>query len=127
MSIKRNRTLYAFLIIATIGMGLASREDFVPKLIFPYLGDILYTLMIFFVIGFLFSKLSSLKVALIAISICFIIEISQFYETDWIIDLRRNKLGGLILGFGFLWSDLISYVVGGILGFSLEYFLLKKN
>ena len=108
-------------------MGLASREDFVPKLIFPYLGDILYTLMIFLVIGFLFSKLSSLKVALIAIAICFIIEISQFYETDWIIDLRRNKLGGLILGFGFLWSDLISYVVGGILGFSLEYFLLKKK
>ena len=127
MMIKRNRTLYAILIIATIGFGLVSRADFIPKLIYPFFGDILYSLMIFFIIGFIFTDFSSLKIALISIGICYIIELSQFYEANWIVEIRNNKLGGLIFGYGFLWSDLISYLVGGALGFSIEYFILKKS
>ena len=127
MMIKRNRTLYAILIIATIGFGLVSRADFIPKLIYPFFGDILYSLMIFFIIGFIFTDFSSLKIALISIGICYIIELSQFYEANWIVEIRNNKLGGLLLGYGFLWSDLISYLVGGALGFSIEYFILKKT
>jgi len=126
MMIKRNRILYFFLIIATVGLGLTSRADFIPKLIYPFLGDILYSLMIFFIIGFIFTDFSSLKIALISIAICYIIELSQFYEANWIVEIRNNKLGGLLLGYGFLWSDLISYLVGGALGLSIEFFLLKN-
>ena len=126
MMIKRNRTLYSVLIIATIGLGLVSRADFIPKLIYPFFGDILYSLMIFFIIGFIFTDLSSLKIALISIGICYIIELSQFYEANWIVEFRNNKLGGLILGYGFLWSDLISYLVGGVLGLSIDFFILKR-
>ena len=127
MMIKRNRILYFFLIIATIGLGLVSRADFIPKLIYPFFGDILYSLMIFFIIGFIFTGFSSLKTALISIGICYIIELSQFYEANWIVEIRNYKLGGLLLGYGFLWSDLISYLVGGALGFSIEFFILKKT
>jgi len=125
--IKRNRILYFFLIIATIGLGLVSRADFIPKLIYPFFGDILYSLMIFFIIGFIFTDFSSLKIALISIGICYIIELSQFYEANWIVEIRNNKLGGLLLGYGFLWSDLISYLVGGAIGFSIEFFIIKKT
>ncbi len=127
MMIKRNRIFYFFLIIVTVGLGLTSRADFIPKLIYPFLGDILYSLMIFFIIGFIFKDFSSFKIALISIGICYIIEISQFYEANWIEEIRNTKLGGLILGYGFLWSDLVSYLVGATLGFSLEFFLLKKT
>jgi len=127
MIIKRNRILYFFLIIATVGLGLTSRADFIPKLIYPFLGDILYSLMIFFIIGFIFKNFSSFKIALICIGICYIIELSQFYEANWIVEIRNTKLGGLLLGYGFLWSDLVSYLVGAALGFSLEFFLLKKT
>ncbi len=127
MMIKRNRILYFFLIIATIGLGLASRADFIPKLIYPFFGDILYCLMIFFIIGFIFTDFSSLQIALISIGICYMVELSQFYEANWIVEIRKNKLGGLLLGYGFLWSDLVSYLVGGALGFSLEFFILKKD
>ena len=126
MQINRNRIIYSLLIIVIIGIGLLSRADFIPKLIYPYLGDILYTLMIYFIIGFLFPRFHSLKVALISIVICFIIELSQLYEPDWIIDIRSYKLGWLILGYGFLWSDLISYIIGGVMGFGLEYLAFKK-
>jgi len=126
MQINRNRIIYALFIIVIIGIGLVSRADFIPKLIYPYLGDVLYALMIYFIIGFLFPRFRSLKVALISIVICFIIELSQLFEPDWIIEIRRNKLGGLILGYGFLWSDLISYIIGGVMGLGLEYLAFKK-
>ena len=45
-----------------------------------------------------------------------IIEISQLYHAPWIDSIRATTLGGLILGFGFLWSDLICYTVGIVIG-----------
>ena len=108
------------MIILTIIIGLLSRTNLVPKLIYPYLGDYFYALMCFFIIGFLLPKMETLKIAIISISICYIIELSQLYQSDWINNIRNNKLGGLILGFGFLWSDIISYTLGGITGIVLE-------
>ncbi len=44
------------------------------------------------------------------------IELSQLYHASWIDSIRQTTLGGLILGFGFLWSDLACYAVGVVLG-----------
>jgi hypothetical protein len=117
---KRNRKIYLSLIIITIIAGLLSRTNLIPELIYPYLGDYLYALMFFFIIGFLFPNMGTLKTMFISISICYMIELFQLYQSEWINDIRSNKLGGLILGFGFLWSDIISYTFGGITGFILE-------
>ncbi|MEQ8703946.1 MAG: DUF2809 domain-containing protein [Phaeodactylibacter sp.] len=125
MAIKRNRILYLFFIICTIGLGLASRARFIPELIYPYLGDVFYALMIFWIIGFLFPKMSSKRVTLISILTCFLIEFSQLYHAEWMNEIRSTRLGGLILGFGFLWRDLVSYTVGGMIGYGLEYILEK--
>lgn len=120
MDLKRNRILYLALIIFTIGIGLMSRASFVPQSVLPYLGDILYTLMFYFIFGFLFPEMPRAKVAMISIGLCFLIEISQLYQADWINELRANRLGGLILGFGFRWSDLLCYTIGGLWGYGLE-------
>ena len=125
MAIKRNRILYLFFIISTIALGLVSRAAFIPELIYPYLGDVFYALMIFWIFGFLFPRMSSKKIALISILTCFLIEFSQLYHAEWIDAIRKTRLGGLILGFGFLWSDLVSYTVGGMMGLGLEYILEK--
>jgi hypothetical protein len=39
----------------------------------------------------------------------------------WIDLIRRTMLGGLALGYGFLWSDLACYAVGVGLGVVIEY------
>ena len=117
---KRNRKIYLGLIIITIIIGILSRTNLIPELIYPYVGDFFYALMFFFIIGFLFPNVKTLKIALISISICYIIELFQLYQSDWINNIRNNKLGGLILGFGFLWSDIISYTLGGFTGFIFE-------
>ena len=127
MPIRRNRIHSFFLIIGTIGLGLASRSAFIPRLIYPYLGDMLYALMIYFMIGFLRSKAPSFKVATLCLLVCFSIELSQLYQADWINEIRSTRLGGLVLGFGFLWSDLVCYLVGALVGVGLEYGFQKRS
>ena len=48
------------------------------------------------------------------------IEISQLYQAEWINNIRHTTLGGLILGQGFLWSDMVAYTVGVIIGALFE-------
>lgn len=117
---RRNRKIYLGLIILTITLGLLSRTSLIPRLIYPYLGDFLYALMFFFITGFLFPNLPPLKTALICIGICYMIELSQLYQSEWINNIRNNRPGGLILGHSFLWSDIISYTIGGFTGLLLE-------
>ena len=117
---QRNRPLYFALILLTIIIGLFSRSGYVPEPITPYAGDILYTTMYFFIFGFLFPKMPPLQVAVISILLCYGIEILQLYQADWIENIREYKLGGLILGHGFLWSDLLCYTIGGGLGWLVE-------
>ena len=117
---RRNRKIYLILIIITIFLGLLSRTDLIPELIYPYIGDFFYSLMFFIIIGFLFPNMKTLKTVLISTGICYSIELFQLYQSDWINSIRNYKLGGLILGFGFLWSDMISYTFGGFIGYIFE-------
>jgi hypothetical protein len=48
------------------------------------------------------------------------IELSQLYQASWIDSIRHTTLGGLILDFGFLWSDLACYALGVGLGAAIE-------
>lgn len=127
MKTPRNRIHYLFFIILTIGVGLFSRSRFIPDLIYPYLGDLLYCLMFYFIIGFLFPKMKPVNVLLYCVAICFVIEISQLIKVDWLNKIRDTTLGKLTLGSGFLWSDLVSYSLGGLLGFGFENYILKNR
>jgi hypothetical protein len=120
MKTSRNRIHYLFFIILAIGFGLFSRSRFIPDLIYPYLGDLLYCLMFYFIIGFLFPKIKSVNVLLYCVAICFVIEVSQLIKVDWLNEIRNTTLGKLTLGSGFLWSDLVSYTLGGLVGLVLE-------
>lgn len=84
-------------------------------------GDTLWALMVFWGIGFLFVKMSTGKVMAAALLLSYAIEFSQLYQADWINALRHTTLGGLVLGFGFLWSDLVCYTVGVLAGGLMEY------
>ncbi len=127
MEMQRNRPFYLFLIILIVVIGLLSRSRFVPEFIYPYLGDFMYAVLIFFIIGFVLHKQKSARIAFISITLCYMIEIIQLYQSDWINTIRSYTIGGLILGHGFLWSDLISYTVGGITAYTYESIYYKQN
>lgn len=125
---NRNRFLQLFLLAITIAAGLASRHfsAYLPHWVQLYLGDALWALMVFLLFGFFFHKKSTLWIALAALTFSFSIEISQLYHASWIDALRTNRLGGLVLGFGFLWSDLVCYTLGVAFGYVMEKVLLKR-
>ncbi|MBJ7984058.1 MULTISPECIES: ribosomal maturation YjgA family protein [Bacillus] len=128
MNTKRNRLLYALFTIVVVILGLSSRKfAFVlPDLLNDYLGDALWALMIFTGFGFLFPKIETRKLAFISLIFCYGIEISQLYHETWIDSIRATTLGGLVLGYGFLWSDLVAYTIGVGVGMLGEFMLRKK-
>jgi hypothetical protein len=115
------------LLVVTVIAGLASRQfpDALPYWIHEYAGDTLWALLVFLLLGFIFKTKSSLWVSLVAITFSVGIEISQLYHAPWIDALRAYRLGGLILGFGFLWSDLVCYTLGVGFGFVMEWVLKR--
>ncbi|AUD21023.1 DUF2809 domain-containing protein [Bacillus cereus group sp. BC251] len=128
MNTKRNRLLYATFTIIVIILGLSSRKFAfaLPELLNDYLGDALWALMIFTGFGFLFSKIKTKKLAFIGLLFCYGIEMSQLYHAEWIDNIRATTLGGLVLGYGFLWSDLVAYTIGVGVGFLFEFILRRK-
>ncbi|EPC8417673.1 MULTISPECIES: ribosomal maturation YjgA family protein [Bacillus cereus group] len=128
MNKKRNRLLYALFTIVIIILGLSSRKlaFALPHLLNAYLGDALWALMIFTGFGFLFPKIDTKKVAFISLLFCYGIEVSQLYHAEWIDSIRATTLGGLVLGYGFLWSDIVAYTIGVGIGMFCEFMLRKK-
>lgn len=127
MKQKRSRPLYGVITILVIILGIASRKFsiYLPQFINLYLGDALWAFMIFSGFGFLFTNLETKKLGLAALMFCYFIEVTQLYHSSWIDSIRRTTLGGLVLGYGFLWSDLIAYTMGVSIGFLLEVFAKK--
>ncbi|MEG2353684.1 MAG: DUF2809 domain-containing protein [Clostridium sp.] len=125
---KRNRVVYFILIFIVMIMGVCSRRygQYLPVFISTYGGDTLWALMVFWGFAFLFNCLSVKKIALMAVIFSYGIEISQRYQAVWINEIRATTIGALILGHGFLFSDLICYSVGIIMGMAID-FMINKN
>lgn len=125
---RRSRITYGIVIILVIILGLCSRRysNIFPDWIGEYAGDTLWALMIFLSTGFIFRAWPTLKAGIISLSFCFLIEISQLYHSPWIDSIRKTTLGSLILGFGFLWTDILCYIIGITIGFLLEKLLLER-
>ena len=125
---NRNRLLYLVLVAGVVALGLASRHfPLLPSFVHLYIGDALWALMVFLIFGFLFPKHSTMKLALYAVCFSYCIEFSQLYHAPWIDGIRANRLGRLVLGFGFLWSDLIAYLIGISLGALCEWAVVSTR
>lgn len=122
---NRNRLLYLLLLVLTICTGLASRHfsNTLPHWVQLYLGDVLWALMVFLLLGFFFPTKSSRWIAFAALIFSYTIEFGQLYHAPWIDALRAHPLGGMILGFGFLVSDLVCYTLGVGMGYLMEKML----
>ena len=108
-----NKLSYFLITIVVMLIGLASRRfSTAGSFIYDNLGDALWAGMIYFGVRFLFTKMPKKTSAVVALSFCFLIELTQLYQADWINVLRHTTLGSLVLGSGFLWSDVVMYSVG---------------
>ncbi|MCC8153085.1 MAG: DUF2809 domain-containing protein [Tannerellaceae bacterium] len=122
------RILYGTGTFVIILAGLSSRKygDYLPRFVAAYAGDILWAAMVYLGIRFLFPGYQQQKTALASLLFSYGIEFSQLYQAEWINTIRHQTVGALILGQGFLWSDLVCYTlgVGGI--FLIDKILMVK-
>ena len=123
----RSRLLYAFLVVLTIALGLASRKFsfLLPPLLAKNAGDVLYATMAFWLVGFLLPHLSTVRTALAAMGFCVGIEFLKF--APWLAAVRHSRAGALVLGSGFHVSNMVCYAVGVALAASLEMVLRRTR
>ena len=114
MKPARNRIVYLISVAIVMVLGLSSRKYAcnLPECINTYLGDALWAVMIYLFASLLLKDRKPSLIALLSLLFCYLIEISQLYHAPWIDAIRNTRLGGLVLGFGFLWTDIIAYTLG---------------
>lgn len=119
---QRSRIVYFIHIIATIVLGLLSRH--IPGIPL-FIGDILWGLMVYFIVRFLFINQTIKWITIASLLFCYAIEFSQLYQAPWINNIRHTVIGGLILGETFLWGDMLCYTVGIAIGIFVNVLLNK--
>ena len=105
------RTYIAFT-VTLVAIWTRSGLDIIPGLVADFGADTLWALTVFLIVGMIVPYWSTSIVALIAVVISVLVEVSQFYHAPWIDMIRQTRIGGMALGHCFQWSDLVCYAVG---------------
>lgn len=126
---RRSRPLYLALTAVSVALGLASRRfrDALPAFVGAYAGDALWAAMVYFLAAAVWPRASIRRLATGAGVFALAIELSQLYHAPWIDGVRATRPGGLVLGFGFLWSDLACYAAGILLAAAVDRALAPRS
>ena len=114
---QSGRLQYLLLIIFVVFLGIGSRKI---NLFTLFIGDILYATMMYFGLRFVLIHLKLKTIFVLSVLFCFLIEISQLFQFDWLILLRKTTFGKYVLGQGFLWSDLVCYILGSLISYFID-------
>lgn len=108
------RPAYFALLLVTICLGLASRHwaPSLPNFIGAYAGDALWASAVYWVLALAHPRMRAAHRLLLALAIAITVEVSQLFHPAWLEAVRATWFGARVLGFGFLWSDLVCYAVG---------------
>ncbi|MDH6426645.1 DUF2809 domain-containing protein [Paenibacillus sp. FSL R5-0887] len=124
----KERLFYICICLVVIVLGLSTRvfTDQLPLFVSRHFGDALWGSMVYFMFRVLLVN-QKLRLAFVwSLVFSFGIEFSQLYQAEWINSIRSTVLGGLILGKGFLWIDLVRYLVGIALCYGLDQYFHQK-
>ena len=106
---RKLRIFYLSGIAVLIALGLLSRRvKFVPAAC----GDALWAMMVYCCFRIVLIRKPMIISAVAALITSFAIEFSQMLTPDWLVKIRSTFLGHMLLGQGFLWSDLLAYTIG---------------
>lgn len=111
-----NRTIYLCAIIVLCITALYTRKmhGVSPNFFNTYFPDTAWTMAVYCGFGLLFNRGAKLN-AFAALAFSYLIEISQLFSPPFLVAARSTLIGGLIFGYGFLWSDIICYTVGALI------------
>jgi hypothetical protein len=125
----KRRIIYFLLFVFFVWLALATRKhpDWFYHLIAKYGGDTIWAGEFLFFLRILFPKTRLLKLAILNYLFGVIVEVSQLWHTPWLDAIRHTQIGELMLGLGFMWSDLVCYAVGTFLAWGIAIFIDRKT
>lgn len=118
----RLRLRYLAFASATIvaGLLLQALRSGLPMAAADILGDALWGMMIYWLVGAALPETGRLRRTVIALATCWAVEFSQLHHAGWLDSWRATTLGRLVLGSGFDPRDLAAYGLGVLGGVRLE-------
>jgi len=110
------------LIVVTVALGLGSRifRGGLPFVIAEYAGDTLWATAVFFMLRLVRPTARGSVLAAIALVTSFCVEFSQLAHPRWLDGLRQQPGVALVLGYGFVPTDLVCYTVGVALAWAVD-------
>lgn len=122
---KANKTyliIFICILITEIGIALFLKSGFIRHTF----GDFLATILVFSFIK-IFSKMSSLKVAITTLIIAFCIEFAQYFQLLNYLNLNQFKLLRIVFGTSFSVQDLVAYTLGVLTIYFIDLKLLNNE
>ena len=117
---KRIGTIMVAVLVAGVAISTRRYGAWYPTLVRTYGGDTLYAVFVYIMLCALWPRGRVVTLGALALLGCFGVEFSQRLEWGWLASLRDTTVGGLILGHGFLWSDMVCYTVGVALAMGVD-------
>ncbi|WP_151734892.1 DUF2809 domain-containing protein ['Paenibacillus yunnanensis' Narsing Rao et al. 2020] len=111
----------AVLLVMVSGLGVRAFGSHLPPFVTSHFGDALWAAMIYFAFRVLLTRQPIWVALVLGAGFSYLIEFSQLVQADWVNEWRSTRLGGLILGRGFLWIDLLRYTLGLLLAGALDF------
>lgn len=119
--LRRPRWATGAALLGVIGLGLASRADWMPPGLFAeHAGDALWAVAVYLGWILLFPTWRPQRAALLAALVCIVVECQQLIDVPWLVQARGTLPGRLLLGSGFLWMDFVRYGMGVLAAFGLD-------
>lgn len=117
----RARLFAASAALVTVPLGLGSRRyaPALPHFVAEYAGDALYATLVFFLLLFAAPRVGRVWLAALAFGLSALVEVSQAWHVAPLDAARATRLGRLVLGTTFVWSDFPCYAVGAALGLAV--------
>ena len=108
--------------------GLATRTPVVSDwpIIGTYGGDGAWTMAACGGLRAVLPGRSSVVIAAAGLAASFMVEASQTVSIEWLDHFRETRIGALLVGRGFLWSDLAAYSVGAAISWILDRIVLSR-
>lgn len=113
------KLVYLGLFVFATWLAITTRThaSWFHPLLAKYGGDIIWAGMFLFLMRIFFGRMKLWKLALSCYGLGVLDELLQLYHAPWIEAIRQTRIGGLLLGFGFLWSDILCYAIGTLLAY----------
>lgn len=119
--------LVCFVFFTWLALATRHHPQWFHPLIQEYGGDTIWAGMFLFFLRMIFLRVALWKLAIICYTLGVLDECSQLYRADWMNAIRATTLGRLMFGAGFLWSDLLCYLVGTVLAFVIISFIERRR